>query len=122
MNNKILERALGALETAATGANVQQESLQSAMAVLKSMGSSSKSGASDPLSSAVISALREYSRELEGMSAEQRDKMIALTNAQIDAIKAMDKGLQQKYISRKMEIHDEAIVENKVYQDVVARM
>lgn len=59
VNNKILDKALNALESAVSGSNVQQESLQSAMGVLKSMGNKSASGASDPLSNAVISALRD---------------------------------------------------------------
>jgi len=59
VNNKILDKALNALESAVSGSNVQQESLKSAMGVLKSMGNKSASGASDPLSNAVISALRD---------------------------------------------------------------
>jgi hypothetical protein len=56
------------------------------------------------------------------MSASDKDKMIALTTSQVQAIKAMDKSLQDKYIAQKVEIHDEAINENKVYQDVIAKM
>lgn len=94
VNNTILDKALSALDTAVKGSNVQEESLQSSMAVLKNMGKGS-SGASDPLSTAVINALRDYSKELEGMSSADKDKMIALTQAQIDQIKAMDNTFQE---------------------------
>jgi hypothetical protein len=96
VNNKILDKALSALDSAVKGSNVQEESMQSAMAVLKNMGKGGKAGASDPLSKAVINALREYSKELEGMSSADKDKMIALTQAQIDQIKAMDTTFQEK--------------------------
>lgn len=52
VNNTILDKALSALDTAVKGSNVQEESLQSSMAVLKNMGKGSKGGASDPLSTA----------------------------------------------------------------------
>lgn len=96
VNNKILDKALSALDNAVKGSNVQEESMQSAMAVLKNMGRGSSAGASDPLSKAVINALREYSKELDGMSSADKDKMIALTQAQIDQIKAMDTTFQEK--------------------------
>jgi len=95
VNNTILDKALSALDTAVKGSNVQEESLQSSMAVLKNMGKGSKGGASDPLSTAVINALRDYSKELEGMSSADKDKMIALTQAQIDQIKTMDNTFQE---------------------------
>jgi hypothetical protein len=59
VNNKILDKALSALEIAVKGPTVQEESMQSAMSVLKNMGKGGAKGASDPLSTAVINALRE---------------------------------------------------------------
>jgi len=103
INNKVIRKTLQALEESIQSTQVQEGCLQQAIRQLKNKDVKNKSANSDnqykdPLTESVIQALRAEANEFQKLSEAQKNKLLMLTDAQKETIKALDQNLKDAYL------------------------
>lgn len=122
INNQIINKALAALEESIRRPDVREISFNAALKRLRTVTKSSGDSTKDPLTQAVLNALHASRDELDNLSQEQKEALIQLTAQQREQVKSLDQNLKKDYLKKKVEVHEDAIEENPIYKEVLARM
>lgn len=114
VNNKVIKEALKSLNDAVSDKKVQDSSLDSSIAMLRALGSKDAEKVQDPLTAAVLKSLQKSRGDYEGLSNEDKNKLIQLTDNQRDRIKQLDSKLRESYLKKKVTVNEDSILANKV--------
>jgi len=74
------------------------------------------------LTNVVIDSLNKSRKDFDSLSEDEKNKLIYLTNEQIQSLKDNHSSLKNSYVNKKVEIHSDAIKASEIYKEVQRKM
>lgn len=114
INNNMIDRAVKILEESIENSETQDKSMDIAIQQLKTIKDKNSTPVQDPLTVHVLDSLNHSRLEHENLSVAEQQKLLELTNDQMDKIRKVDERLKKDYLKKKVEIQEDSIQANDV--------